>query len=108
MLRIARHGCLQLASGEWVYRHDPLHVPRTPIGFEVAIARRFWSAIQADVLYVEGERSPFRLGGELRAERLGSFTGARSLTEATIAGAGHMMLRHAAGETARVLNAFLE
>src|SRR5688572_842778 len=74
--RLAEHACVELSGGEWVYRHDPLHVPRTPIGFEVAVAQRFWRAVKADLLYLEGEASPFRLGGEVRADRLGAFKAA--------------------------------
>jgi pimeloyl-ACP methyl ester carboxylesterase len=104
--RLAARACLQLPSGEWVFRHDPLHATRSPVGFELMIARRFFAAIGTDVLYLEGERSSFRLAGEDRRLRLAAFERARSMTEHTIAGAGHMMLRHAPDATARVLADF--
>ncbi len=105
-LAIARHGCLELPDGAWVYRHDPLHATRSPVGFEVALAQRFWREIACDVLYVEGAASPARLVGEERTRRLGSLAAARSLREVEIAGAGHMMLRHQPLATARVLSDF--
>jgi pimeloyl-ACP methyl ester carboxylesterase len=105
--RLTEHGCVQLPSGEWVFRHDPLLVPKMPIGFELAMAERFWSEVTCDLLYVEGEASPMRLGGDQRARRLGAFGKVRSRRELTIPGAGHMMLRHAADATARALAQFL-
>ena len=106
-LRLAEHGCVRLPSGEWAWRHDPLLAPRTPIGFELDIAARFWSQITSDLLYVEGGASAFRLGGDMRARRLGAFSGVRSRREETIPGAGHMMIRNAPTETARLLADFL-
>jgi pimeloyl-ACP methyl ester carboxylesterase len=105
-LRLAERACLRTPSGEWVFRHDPLHATRSPVGFELAIARRFFAAIRTEVLYVEGEHSSFRLVGDDRRQRFAAFEQARSLTEHTILGAGHMMLRHAPGETARALATF--
>jgi pimeloyl-ACP methyl ester carboxylesterase len=105
--RLTLEGCLQLPSGEWVFRHDPLLVPTTPIGFELDMAERFWGDVTCDLLYVEGAESPMRLGGDQRARRIGAFKKARTRRELELPGAGHMMLRHAALETARILDDFL-
>jgi len=105
--RLAEHGCVRLPSGEWAFRYDPLHIPRMPIGFELAMAERFWGEVRADLLYVEGDASPMRLPEPERARRLGAFAKARSRKELAIPGASHMMLRHAAEPTARALAAFL-
>ncbi len=105
-LQLAERACLQLPSGEWVFRHDPLHATRSPVGFELMVARRFFAAITSDVLSLEGAPSSFRLSGDDRRGRLAAFEQARSMREHTIADAGHMMLRHTPDETARVLADF--
>jgi len=106
-LMLCREGCVQLASGEWVFRHDPLLTPRTPIGFEIPVAARFWGDVTSDLLFLEGGDSPMQLGGEQRELRLGAFKNVRSRKEIVLPGAGHMMIRGAAAETATHLAAFL-
>jgi len=102
---LCEHGCLELPSGEWVFRHDPLLSPRTPMGFELAVAERFWSKVKGEVLYVEGTSSSFRLGDEERDRRLACFPKARSVT---MKDAGHMMLRHHPAALAQLLIPFLD
>jgi pimeloyl-ACP methyl ester carboxylesterase len=106
-LRLATHGCVRLPSGEYTFRYDPLLGPRMPYGFELSMAERFWAAITGDVLYLEGAESPWKLPEPERSRRLAMFKQARSVEQGTIANAGHMMLRHASEETARVIDEFL-
>ena len=107
-LMFAREGCVQLPSGEWVFPHDPLLSPPTPIGFELPVAARFWGEITSELLFLEGGESPMRLGGEQRELRLGAFKNVRSRKEVLVPGAGHMMIRGAADVTAQHLAAFLD
>jgi len=104
-LELARHGTVMLPSGQYAFRHDPLLAPRTPIGFEVAIAERFWRNVSCPVLYVEGARSTLRLAPEELKRRVGAF---RDVTSATLPGASHMMIRHDARALTGVLAPFLE
>jgi pimeloyl-ACP methyl ester carboxylesterase len=84
------------------FRHDPLHATRGPYPFRLDVARAFWSAVACPVLCVEGAESG-SAGVDL-AERHACF---RQLREASIAGAGHMMMRHRPTEVAQLLLEFL-
>ena len=102
---LCEKGCRQLPTGEWVFRHDPLLGPSTPMGFELEVAKRFWSKVQCDVLYVEGDRSTFKLPPEDHARRLGAFPHMR--TKAMLGGS-HMMIRHQPAAVSALLVEFLE
>ncbi|MEO6952347.1 MAG: alpha/beta hydrolase [Polyangia bacterium] len=102
---LAEKGCIQLPTGEWVFRHDPLLGPSTPIGFEEVVAQRFWRKITCDVLYVEGDRSSFKLPAEVRSTRLGAFHHIRTKA---MSGASHMMIRHQPDAVCTLLVDFLE
>jgi pimeloyl-ACP methyl ester carboxylesterase len=102
---LCEKGCRQLPTGEWVFRHDPLLGPSTPMGFELEVAKRFWSKVQCDVLYVEGDRSTFKLPPEDGARRLGAFP---HMQTKTMPGASHMMIRHQPDAVSALLVDFLE
>jgi pimeloyl-ACP methyl ester carboxylesterase len=102
-LLLAERGTRELPDGRRVFKHDPLHLTRGPYPFRSSSARAFWERISCPVLLVEGSESPFQfLAG--REERLATFRDARTHV---IAGAGHMLQRHAPDELCRVLTEFL-
>ena len=102
-LRLAERGTRELADGSRTFKHDPLHLTRGPYPFRSSFARSFWDRISCPVLLVEASESPFQYL-EGREERLATFRNARTHV---IAGAGHMMQRHAPEELCRVLCEFL-
>jgi pimeloyl-ACP methyl ester carboxylesterase len=102
-LRLAERGTRELADGSRAFKHDPLHLTRGPYPFRSSFARSFWERITCPVLLVEASESPFQYL-EGREERLATFRNARTHV---IAGAGHMMQRHAPEELCRVLRDFL-
>lgn len=102
---LAEAGTRLTESGERVFRHDPLHLSRAPVPFQVDVAREFWRRIEAPVLLVEGAESRFRYDDAERQRRHAPFPGAR---QAVIEGAGHMMQRHRPAELAALLASFLE
>jgi pimeloyl-ACP methyl ester carboxylesterase len=104
---LARHGTAPAPGGGVQFKHDPLHLSRGPFPFSVARAREFWQRIRCPVLFIDGDRSEWRLPAEEVARRRACFCAAR-VSSATIAGAGHMMQRHQPGELARLLIEFLE
>ena len=102
---LCEKSCLRLPTGEWVFRHDPLLGPRTPMGFEVEVARRFWSQITCDVLHVEGDRSVFKLPPDTHRRRLEAFP---HLHTHTMPNASHMMIRNQPEAVVKLLVDFLE
>jgi pimeloyl-ACP methyl ester carboxylesterase len=102
-LRLAERGTRELPDGSRAFKHDPLHLTRGPYPFRSSFAQSFWDRITCPVLLVEASESPFQYL-EGRAERLAAFRNARTHV---IAGAGHMMQRHAPEELHRVLCDFL-
>ena len=102
-LRLAELGTRELPDGRRVFKHDPLHLTRGPYPFRSDFARTFWERIACPVLLVEGSDSPFRfLAG--REERMAAF---RDTDIRVIAGAGHMIQRHAPVELCQMLCQFL-
>lgn len=99
---LAEHGT-ETAEDGVRFLHDPLHLTRGPYPFSLAAARAYWQAVTCPVLLVEGETSPFR-ELERADERKACF---RDSVERVLAGAGHMMHRHAPAELAAILAEFL-
>jgi pimeloyl-ACP methyl ester carboxylesterase len=95
---LAAHGTREVEGGGVSFLHDPLHVTRGPNPFRLELATALWSAIRCPVLLVDGsesERVPIDYPRRLAAFRDGRL--------ATIAGAGHMMMRHRPREVAALL-----
>jgi pimeloyl-ACP methyl ester carboxylesterase len=104
-LRLAEHGTARGPDGRFGFKHDPLHLTRSPYGgFRFEIAERFWRKIACPTLLVDGEVSDFHLYPEEAARRIGCFPHAE---RATVPGAGHMMHRQKPAELAAILNQFL-
>ena len=103
-LRLAEKGTSPGPDGRLRFKHDPRLASRSPAGFDVEDARRFWAEIRCPVLVVEGEHSEFRLAAAEARRRWSAFPQWRS---AVIAGAGHMMQRHQPQALARLLADFL-
>lgn len=99
-LRLAEHGTVRGPDGRLHFKHDPLHLTRSPYPFQLEMARSFWERIACPVLLVEGSESPFRA-----LDRTSEFAGAR---RAIIDGAGHMMQRHRPRQLAQLLARFLD
>lgn len=90
-------------DGGFTFRHDPLHVTPSPFPFDLARVKAFWSALRCPVLLVQGGATELPLPADLE-ERRACFADAR---QAVIPGAGHMLMRHAPAEVARLLLGFL-
>jgi pimeloyl-ACP methyl ester carboxylesterase len=87
----------------FVFKHDPLHVTRGPYPFRVDGAKEFWKRITCPILMVEGKDSVFlEIPGV--DERYASFPAHQRVQ---IEKAGHMMIRHAPEEVARLISSFL-
>ncbi|MFL5263738.1 MAG: alpha/beta fold hydrolase [Anaeromyxobacteraceae bacterium] len=98
---LAEHGTRAVAGGVQ-FEHDPLHLTRGPYPYRLEVARAMWSAIECPVLLVDGsesERVPIDY-----PLRLAAFRDARLVT---LAGAGHMMMRHRPDDVAALLAGFL-
>jgi len=102
-LRLARLGTVSGGAGVQ-FKHDPVHLTPGPQGFQLAIARSFWSAVTCPVLLVDGARSEFVGAGEAMAERRAAFRDARHVV---LPDAGHMMMRHVPGPLGALLGDFL-
>lgn len=66
---MALHGT-RGADGRRTWKFDPLHQTTAPTPYYVAQARPFWTRIACPVLYVAGERTPYRLDPVDEAMRL--------------------------------------
>ncbi|HUK62815.1 MAG TPA: alpha/beta hydrolase [Dongiaceae bacterium] len=99
---LAEHGTRPDGDAR-VWKFDPLHQTTSPQPYYAAQARAFWRRITCPVLYVEGERSPFRLEENDAAERLAILRAARAM----IPGAGHHPHLERPAELAAVLIEFL-
>jgi pimeloyl-ACP methyl ester carboxylesterase len=104
LLRLAEKGTLQLADGRYRFKHDALHVTQGPVPFEVAVASRYWRAVTADVVLVDGAESLFRLAESELAARSRNFARCR---HAVIPGAAHAIMRHQPAALADLLREFL-
>jgi len=102
--RLAERGTRPTADGRLRFKHDPLHATPGPMGFDLAVAERFWRNVRCPVLVVDGAQSLFRLSPEDDAARRGCLADARTLT---LPGAGHMMQRHQPAALAAALAQFL-
>jgi pimeloyl-ACP methyl ester carboxylesterase len=87
---------------------DPAHRLVNPVLYRREEAEACWARIEAPVLLIQGERSPFpaRLGADARQDRLGRLF--KRLEIATIGDAGHMMHHEQPEAVAQVIEAFLE
>ncbi len=91
-----------LAPGAVVWTWDPLHRARAPFPFRDAAFRSFLRRIEAPVLYVAGEVSPYRLPAiEARAAEV------RDLRTVVVPGAGHLIHHDAPDVLARHIAAHL-
>jgi pimeloyl-ACP methyl ester carboxylesterase len=103
--RLAERGVRRDAGGQLRFKHDPLHTTRAPYPFTFDAAERFWRAITAPVLLVDGARSPFRLPADEAARRRSAFTDVRQVV---IEGTGHSPHRHRPAEVGRLIAEHLE
>ena len=96
-----------LASGGVTISADPAHRLVNPVLYRREEAEACWARIQAPVLIIQGERSPFpaRLGADASQDRLKQLF--PRLEIAGIADAGHMMHHEQPQAVARVIEAFL-
>ncbi len=92
-------------DGGVAWKHDPLHLTQGPYPFRLDAAASYWRAATAPVLYLDGDRSMLRLPDPELDRRLALFPQAR---RQTIAGAGHMLMRHAPEEVATAITTHLE
>jgi pimeloyl-ACP methyl ester carboxylesterase len=86
-----------------IFKHDPLHVTRGPYPFRLDSTTAFWRRINCPILMIEGKESVFLEMPGIE-ERYASFPAHQRLQ---IANAGHMMIRHAPAEVARLIVSFL-
>ena len=100
---LAEHGTRPVPGG-LMWKHDPLHRTMGPYPFRVDVAAGFWARIPGPVLYLDGDRSTLRLPDAEVDRRLALFRDAR---RATIAGAGHALMRHQPAAVAAALLDFL-
>lgn len=86
-------------------RADPQHKVRSPILYRLEEARACWRRIQAPVLWVLGEHSPFvRLNQTLLDENRACF---RDLREICLADCGHMIHHEQPEAVAEAITHFL-
>jgi pimeloyl-ACP methyl ester carboxylesterase len=95
--RLAEKGTRVDSDGRLRFKHDPLHVTHGPYPFNVEAAERFWRAITAPVLLIDGGRSPQLPDA---AARRAAFARARHVV---VDGTGHSAHRHRPGEVARLV-----
>jgi pimeloyl-ACP methyl ester carboxylesterase len=103
-LFLAERGTRLRADGSYEFKHDPLHLTVGPYGFDVEIARRFWTRVSCPTLLVDGADSIFRLPPAEAERRYGAFVHAR---REILPGAAHMMQRHQPRALAELLLAFV-
>jgi pimeloyl-ACP methyl ester carboxylesterase len=101
-LRLAHNGTRLGSDGRWRFKHDPLHVTRGPYPFTIDAAERFWGAISAPTLLVDGAASWLRLDDA--AARRAAIRGSRHVV---IDGTGHSPHRHRPGEVAALVAAHI-
>lgn len=101
--RIAAETTREVPGGV-TFKHDPLHVTEGPVGFDLAVAERFWRRIACETLLIDGAQSFFRFPPEEAARREGCIARARKIE---IPGAGHMIQRHQPAALAVALRDFL-
>jgi pimeloyl-ACP methyl ester carboxylesterase len=89
--------------GGLVFKHDALHLTRGPYPFRLDHTAAFWRRITCPILMIEGADSVFLEMPGIE-ERYASFPAHQRVQ---IANAGHMMIRHAPAEVARLLASFL-
>jgi pimeloyl-ACP methyl ester carboxylesterase len=86
-----------------VFKHDPLHITRGPYPFRLDNTTTFWKRITCPILMIEGKDSVFLELPDIE-KRYASFPAHQRVQ---IADAGHMMIRHAPAEVARLVVSFL-
>jgi pimeloyl-ACP methyl ester carboxylesterase len=106
-LRLAAHGTVGDEASGYAFKHDPLHNTPGPYPFSVATAAQFWQRVTCPVLLVDATESDFHLAPDESARRIAAFTGAASVQQAHVDGAGHMMQRHQPQALAALLDGFL-
>jgi pimeloyl-ACP methyl ester carboxylesterase len=95
--RLAETGTRADPDGRLRFKHDPLHVTHGPYPFTVEAARRFWRAITAPALLIDGGLSPQLADA---AARRAAFPDAR---HAVVEGAGHSVHRHRPAQVAKLV-----
>jgi len=101
--RILAERSTRAADGGWSFKHDPLHLTPSPFPFDPERVKSFWSALRCPVLLIQGAETELPRPADLPA-RLACFADAR---REIVPGAGHMLMRHAPAEVARLLLEFL-
>jgi pimeloyl-ACP methyl ester carboxylesterase len=92
------------APGGRAFKHDPVHLTRSPYPFRADLWKAYFAAITCPVLLLEGGASEVSPPPDM-PERLAAFV--RPPRRAVVEGAGHMMIRHQPAEVARLLLEFL-
>ncbi|MHB8420003.1 MAG: alpha/beta fold hydrolase [Myxococcales bacterium] len=100
---LAEHGTREVPGGV-AFKHDPLHLAPNPYPYRHEIIRPFWERIRCRTLLLHGEKTEMPEPEDMEA-RLRAFRTARRVT---VAGAGHMMIRHQPEAVARELLALFE
>lgn len=105
---LARHCGKLLPSGEVVFNADPMHKAVSPVSYRLEEVMACWRQVRAPVLWVEADGSTYLQrympAGAGYSSRKACFA---RLTEAVIAGAGHMMHHDQPQQVAKVIESFL-
>lgn len=101
---LAEQGTREVAGGR-IFKHDPVHLTRGPLPFQLALVRPLWEAIRCPTLLVEASESELLSRVPGYEERYRHFRHARRVT---IADAGHMLIRHQPERLAAELLAFIQ
>lgn len=101
---LAERGTYEVAAGQRLFKHDPLHPTPGPYPFMLEVAASFWRRVTCPTLHVVASDS--ELGGSepQLQEYLRYFADAKL---ARVADAGHMLHRHQPVAVAELLRDFL-
>jgi len=100
---LAPHWARETAAGRFELLADPAHRTSSPILYRVPEVVACWRAITAPVLWVLAEHTSEAMSFVHGAEYRRRLRAIRSLREATVAGAGHMLHHDRPDEVARLV-----
>jgi pimeloyl-ACP methyl ester carboxylesterase len=100
---LAEQGTREVPGGR-AFKHDPVHLTRGPLPFQLALVRPLWEAIRCPTLLVEASESELLAQVPGYEERYRHFRHARRVI---ITDAGHMLIRHQPERLVAELLAFI-
>lgn len=101
---LAERGTYEVAAGQRLFKHDPLHPTPGPYPFMREVAASFWRRVTCPALHVVASDSEFSGSESQQQEYLRYFADAKL---ARVADSGHMLHRHQPVAVAELIRDFL-